>query len=290
MGYTGGHGGFVGAGSARVAANVPARPEIAGVVSRRRLVVAAAVTVAVVVIAGVLARPWIAEYTGSAPPEQFTRPLSAPPAAREHDVITIAHNAGNDAGTTAAALRHGADAIEIDVITVHGSLAAGRAHGWRWLAELVFRGQSLAEAWDNVGAAKIVQLDLQETDRGLLRALAAFLRDAPPTPQIMVSTRDPAAIHYLHPRVPSTVSLLFTVPFPDARAKVRASPALVHAIDGLTVFDGLVDAELVAWAHRHGLRVLAWTVNDGQTLNRLLRAGVDGVATDNLAVIDALSG
>jgi glycerophosphoryl diester phosphodiesterase len=262
---------------------------MAGAMPRWKLIVTAAVTVMVAVSAGVLARPLIAQYTNAAPPEQFDRPLSAPPNTHGRAVITVAHNAGNHPDTTAAALRLGADAIEIDVITVDGELAAGRAHGWRWLAELVFRGQSLAEAWDAARAAKIIQLDLQETDRGLLKALTKFLRHRPPGPRIMVSTRSSTAIRYLRPRLPSTVSLLFTVPFPDAVTKLRTTPALAHAIDGITVFDGLVSADLVTWAHTRQLSVLAWTVNDEQTLNRLLRLGVDGIATDNLAIISALS-
>jgi glycerophosphoryl diester phosphodiesterase len=262
---------------------------VARAVSRWKLIVGAAVTVAVAVTAVVLVRPWIDVYTNAAPPEQFDRPLSAPPDTHGRDVITIAHNAGNNAATTAAALRDGADAIEIDVITVDDTLAAGRAHSWRWLAELVFRGQSLTEAWHHVQTAKIVQLDLQETDRELLQALTAFLRHVPPGPRIMVSTRNADAIRYLHPRLPRTISLIFTVPFPDAVTKVETSPALVHIIDGITVFDGLVDADLVAWAHQRKLFVFAWTVEDEDTLNRLLRLNVDGITTNNLAIMKALS-
>jgi hypothetical protein len=257
--------------------------------SRWKLIIAAAVAVAIVVPAAVLLPPLIDVYTNAAPPRQVDHPLSAPPDTQGRDVLTIAHNAGNNAGTTAAALRYGADAIEIDVITVHGSLAAGRAHAWRWLAERVFRGQSLAEAWRHARTATIVQLDLQETDRGLLRELTEFLHDAPPGPRVMVSTRDSDALRYLHARLPRTVSLIFTVPFPDAVDYLRATPTLVHLIDGISVFDGLIDADLVEWAHQRDLLVIGWTVRDEDTLNRLLRSRVDGITTDNLAIIGALA-
>jgi len=41
-------------------------------------------------------------------------------------------------------------------------------------------------------------------------------------------------------------------------------------------------------AHRHKLLILAWTVNDSQRLNELVRLGVDGITTANLAILQAL--
>jgi hypothetical protein len=35
---------------------------------------------------------------------------------------------------------------------------------------------------------------------------------------------------------------------------------------------------------------VAWPVDAAKDLNRLLRIGVDGVSTENLAVLDALGG
>ncbi|HEU5265684.1 MAG TPA: glycerophosphodiester phosphodiesterase [Jatrophihabitans sp.] len=256
--------------------------------SKRRVLLIAAVIVTVVVAAGVLAWPWVRIYTGAAPPDQFYRELSPPPATAGRDVLGVAHNAGNNAATTSRALDYGADVIEIDVITVHGKLAAGRAHHWRWLAERVFRGQSLADAWKHAAPAQIIKLDLQENDRGLLDALIDFLR--PKDRPVLVSTRDADAIEYLRPRLGPAVRLLFSVPFPDAVTRVRTDHALLAAIGGISVFHGLVSADLVTWAHQRGLVVLAWTVSDGDQLNDLLRDDVDGVTTPNLAILRALSG
>jgi len=50
-----------------------------------------------------------------------------------------------------------------------------------------------------------------------------------------------------------------------------------------------VDAGLVSWMHQRRLLVLAWTVNDGQRLNELIRLGIDGVTTANLAILQALA-
>ena len=42
----------------------------------------------------------------------------------------------------------------------------------------------------------------------------------------------------------------------------------------------LVTAETVAAAHRHGLEVHVWTINDADEMTRLLELGVDGIISD----------
>jgi glycerophosphoryl diester phosphodiesterase len=43
---------------------------------------------------------------------------------------------------------------------------------------------------------------------------------------------------------------------------------------------GWLTAELVAAAHRRGLEIHVWTVNDEAGMRRMLAAGVDGIMTD----------
>jgi Glycerophosphoryl diester phosphodiesterase family len=50
----------------------------------------------------------------------------------------------------------------------------------------------------------------------------------------------------------------------------------------------LVNANLVTWVHAHRLVILAWTVNDSGNFNQLVRLGVDGITTDNLAILRTL--
>jgi glycerophosphoryl diester phosphodiesterase len=56
----------------------------------------------------------------------------------------------------------------------------------------------------------------------------------------------------------------------------------------VSVFQGLVDASLVTWVHEQKQLILAWTVNDSQRLNHLVRLGVDRITTANLAILRAL--
>jgi glycerophosphoryl diester phosphodiesterase len=215
--------------------------------------------------------------------------VSAPAGIPARQVLGVAHNAGNNAATTAAALRYGADAIEIDVISARGRLVAGRAHGWPWLAGLVFQGPTLASAWQHAAATKIIKLDLQQTGRGLLDSLVRFL-DERRGHSVMISTRDAAAIEYLRPRLPAGITLLFSVAFPQAVTQIQSGRALTDAVGGISVFQGLVDSNLVRWAHQHNVLVLVWTVNDAAHLSQQLELGVDGITTANLAILQALSG
>ena len=199
----------------------------------------------------------------------------------------MAHNAGNNLGTLAKALRYRADVIEIDVISARGRLVAGREQPLPRLARQVFRGPTLAEVWDRAAAADVVKLDLKQTDRGFLDDLVAFLAPRAESRRVMIASGDASALLYLHSRLPDA-TMLFSAGWPDAVHQLQSDPALQKAIGGVSVFQGLVDANLVAWLHQHKLLILAWTVNDSQRLNELVRLGVDGITTANVAILRAL--
>ena len=71
--------------------------------------------------------------------------------------------------------------------------------------------------------------------------------------------------------------------------QLKSDSALQSAIGGASVFQGLVDANLITWVHQHRLVILAWTVNDSYRFNQLVRLGVNGITTGNLAILRALS-
>jgi Glycerophosphoryl diester phosphodiesterase family len=256
---------------------------------RNRWSIAGGLVIALVV-AAVLAWPYVQRYTGSAPPSQFYDKVQLEPAlAQDYPrVLGVAHNAGNNLGTLSTALHYGADVIEIDVISARGQLVAGRNHWWGWLARQLFRGPTLVQAWDGATAAGIVKLDLMQTDHGFLDDLVAFLAPRARSRRVMISSRDSNALLYLHSRLPG-VTMAFSVAGPDAVHQLKSDSALQSAIGGVSAFQGLVDANLVTWVHQHRLVILAWTVNDSERFNQLVRLGVDGITTGNLAILRALS-
>jgi glycerophosphoryl diester phosphodiesterase len=246
--------------------------------------------VAAAVVAVVVAWPYVQIYTGSAPPSQFYSKVHLEPAlARDYSrVLGVAHNAGNNLGTLSTALHYGADVMEIDVISARGQLVAGRNYWWGWLARQLFRGPTLVQAWDSATAAEMIKLDLMQADRGFLDDVVAFLAPRATPRRVMISSRDSNALLYLHSRLPG-VTMLFSVAGPDALHQLGSDSALQSAIGGVSVFQGLVNANLVTWVHQRQLMILAWTVNDSDRFNQLVRLGVDAITTGNLAILRALS-
>jgi glycerophosphoryl diester phosphodiesterase len=258
---------------------------------RRRLrwAIAGGLVIALVV-AAIVAWPYVRLYTGSGPPAQFYDSVQLEPAlARDYPhVLGVAHNAGNNLGTLSTALRYGADVIEIDVISARGQLVAGRDQWWGWLARQLFRGPTLVQAWDRAAAAQMIKLDLMQSDRGFLDDLVAFLDPRAGGRRVIISSRNSNALLYLHRRLPG-VTMVFSVAGPDAVQQLKSDSGLGSAIGGVSVFQGLVDANLVTWVHMHRLVILTWTVNGSERFNQLVGLGVDGITTGNLAILRALS-
>jgi glycerophosphoryl diester phosphodiesterase len=246
--------------------------------------------VVALVVAAVVAWPYVQLYTGAGPPPQFYDQVQLEPALASDypHVLGVAHNAGNNLGTLATALDYGADVIEIDVISARGQLVAGRDQPWGWLARQLFRGPTLVQAWNSVTGATMVKLDLMQADRGFLDHLVAFLAPRARSRRVMISSRSSSALQYLHSRLPG-ITMVFSVASPAAIQQLKSDSGLQEAIGGVSAFQGLVDANLVTWVHQHRLIVLAWTVNGSERFNRLVRLGVDGITTGNLAILRALS-
>jgi glycerophosphoryl diester phosphodiesterase len=74
--------------------------------------------------------------------------------------------------------------------------------------------------------------------------------------------------------------LLFAPVLPAA--VIRQALRGVHALQVPVSFRGLrvVTPGFVRRAHRHGLQVHVWTINDPAEMHRLLELGVDGIVTD----------
>jgi glycine/D-amino acid oxidase-like deaminating enzyme len=108
--------------------------------------------VAALVVAAILAWPHAQRYTGAEPSAQFYQKVQLEPTLdRDYKhVLGVAHNAGNNLGTLAKALRYGADVIEFDVISARGRLVAGRNQPLPRLARQVFRGRP----WPKAGTAR----------------------------------------------------------------------------------------------------------------------------------------
>jgi hypothetical protein len=244
-------------------------------------------------LAGVVtltAWPHLRTYVGASPPAQVDHsgPLDPALTQRYQQVLGIAHNAGNHADTAKAALGAGADVIEIDVVEARGILVAGRNQPLPRVAGQLFRGLSLEQAWSIASSADTIKLDLKRDDPAFLDKLVDFLRSRVGAEPTMISSRDARSLRLLHVRLPS-VTLLLSAGHPEDIQRLRNDASLQRVVDGVSLYQGQVEPGLVSWLHQRGLLVIAWTVNDTARVTELVRIGVDGVTTANLAILRALS-
>lgn len=204
-------------------------------------------------------------------------------------IFGVAHNSGGSIEATLEARINGADVIEVDVAEIDGVLYSAHTPPLQFLGQRWFRGPRLDRVWAASFGAEAVMLDLKDSSPGYVRLVGDFLETRPPTRQAIVSSRTPWVLQLLRARAPDAI-LLLSVPDDAALQALRTNDLLLDAIDGVTVRHTVLDADHAAWLAEEDLLVFAWTVNDLDRVNELMRLGVDGVTSDNLAIVNLFAG
>lgn len=117
--------------------------------------------------------------------------------------------------------------------------------------------------------------------RALAALQAAGLRD-----RAVVQSFDHASLRRLRALDPGLAVAPLLSAVPGRRERFLDGVAASGAV-ALGVHHHAVDAALLAGAHRRGLGVRAWTVNETADAERLLTLGVDGLITDRPAAFAA---
>jgi hypothetical protein len=253
----------------------------------------AAVTLAIVTAVAwlwsVILRELAQRYTRGERPGQFLGELDTDLLDDYGSVFAIAHNAGDHAETAQTALDHGADAVEIDVIMVGETLYAAHAIPPKLIGAWLFRGPRLNDAWTIVSQADAVALDLKDPSTAYEDALVAFLEERPHD-RVVLSSRSIESLIRLGQRLPNA-HLYLSVPnraFFDGLEATQ--PQLMDMLDGVSMQHSQINADIMAILKSRDQRIIAWTVNDLTRVNELVRLGVDGITSDNLAILELLGG
>lgn len=219
-------------------------------------------------------------------PEQFYEAVDlGENAEASGGLLTIAHNAGDRQSTALTALDYGADVIEVDVILVGNRLYAAHDMPNERISSVTFRGPTLESIWSTAADHARIELDLKQYSSKFLNLLVSFLSERGGGAGVIISSRSPGAIATLHSQLPD-VTLVYSVSDATGLASLQSSEALISEIDGVSIRASLLDDETIGWLKDHGLLIYAWTVNDFASAERLVELGVDGIATDNLALIE----
>jgi glycerophosphoryl diester phosphodiesterase len=224
-------------------------------------------------------------------------------------MLTIAHRGAsalypeNTLSAFIAAAELGADMCEFDVrmtrdgevVVIHDatvnrttdgrgrvaamSMAAIRRldAGMRFGAE--FRGEripTLAEVAGVLGPRRCA-MDVELKERGVEAGVCEILRGCGAVQSAVVSSFD---WNQLRTVVQQEPELRLVLLGERAPAMLLEAATAMRAFAIAPRFD-LADSALCAEAHRRGLAIYAWTVDDAPTMQRLIAGGADGIMTNN---------
>ncbi len=192
---------------------------------------------------------------------------------RDGEVVVI-HDATVNRTTDGRGPVAGMDAAEL------GRLDAGVRFGPE------FRGAripTLAQAAAAL-AARGCGMDVELKADGLEGRVCEILRMSGAADRAIVSSFDWPQLRLIAANSPDMRLALLAENHPAALVQAAAQ---MRAFAIAPRFD-IADAQLCAAAHRAGLAVYAWTVDDTAEMRRLIAAGVDGIMTNDPRILRAL--
>jgi glycerophosphoryl diester phosphodiesterase len=168
--------------------------------------------------------------------------------------------------------------------------------GYRWTTDggrtFPFRGRgitvpTLREVLEEFPSARL-NIDLKQSQPSLVKSLCRTLRESGATGRVTVASFNSSTLEEFRlecPEVATSASLdevfALSADLQAGRgiAAGKTRTRLVQVPENALGRRWLT-AELVAAAHRAGLEIHVWTVNDEEAMRRLLALGVDGIMTD----------
>jgi hypothetical protein len=226
-------------------------------------------------------------WTSGLRPAQFFEELDAELLDDYGDAFGVAHNSGDSIKATLEAVSYGADVIEVDVVSFNGRLYASHGMPVPLIGESVFRGPDLATIWIASAGAGAIKFDLKDSTPAFREMLFDFLEIRRGQRRVVLVSDDPALLRLAADREPTAIRI-FSIANADRLRLIEDDPAFAAIVDGVSIRHTLLDEEVAAWLEAHNLLTLAWTVNHLDRVNELVRLGVDGVTTDNLAILKLL--
>ena len=200
----------------------------------------------------------------------------------------------NTIGAFLEAARLGPDGVELDVrrsadgaLVVHHDpvLPGGGPVADARVAELPATVPLLDAAVDacagmsvNIEVKNLAHEPGWDPDEGVAAQVAAFVAERPPVERFLVSSFSLATVDAVRASEPGVPTGWLTLPGYDQEATVATAAEHGHA--ALHPRHEAVTAALVDAAHRAGLVVVAWTVDDPDRLRAMADAGVDAVITN----------
>lgn len=167
------------------------------------------------------------------------------------------------------------------------ALDAGTWFGAEWRDERV---PTLDEALAAAPDGKVVNIEIKgpsPSRRPLERVVVDAIRRHVPRIRVVVSSFHPQQL-FLVRRLDPSIPLGLLVDPNDLWPLRTLWPAAVVLPEALHPPSSIVDQELVAAAHKAGMRLHVWAVRDDADAERLLGLGVDGLIVDDVKATRAV--
>jgi len=215
------------------------------------------------------------------------------------------------------AMELGADEVELDIvrcatgepIVIHNETVDKTTDGSgavrnKSLAELKeldaglwfderFRGTkipTLDEVFELVGGRMSVNIEIKGQSvrpDGAEHAVLQSIQRHGMIDRVIVSSFNPWRLRRVRSEAPGLkIALIFSPR--NTMCLRRAWFAPVLKVDGLHPFHSMVDERFADRTHKRGRWVYAWTVDDQETMRKLIRTGVDGIVTNNPGTLNEI--
>jgi glycerophosphoryl diester phosphodiesterase len=227
---------------------------------------------------------------------------------REGRVLRVGHRGApalapeNTIASIAAAIEHGVDLVEIDLVEHLGSLKLSHS-----LGDVTPESPTLDEALTFVAATKGAGVILDLKSAGIEMEVVEALRRHELLDRSVVGSAHRSCLRAVRKLEPGLTTGL-SYPFdrlgiserPAFQPLIRAGlsglrpvlPARIASMlaraqaDAVLLHYELVSRRLVERCHARGLAVLAWTIEDEKTFREVLARGVDGVIANDPSLFD----
>ncbi|WP_434420940.1 glycerophosphodiester phosphodiesterase [Nannocystis pusilla] len=131
-------------------------------------------------------------------------------------------------------------------------------------------------------------IEIKQTDPPIVEGLLAAIEDHAALERVVIASGDLDTIVAVRAAAPAAFTSLSTPEMLDLYLNV-GSPEYVAPAQFVHSPWDLTSAELVTFAHELGMKVHPWTVNEEARMVDLIGRGVDGIMTDDPALLEAVA-
>jgi glycerophosphoryl diester phosphodiesterase len=204
-------------------------------------------------------------------------------------VIVVLHDQSVDRTTDGSGQIHGMtfEALrELDA-AYHFSMDGGETYPYRGEGVLVPTLAEVLGSWPEHYYA----VEIKQSAPSIVDEVLAVLEETETLEQVIIASTSDVTLANLRAQNPAVFTSFsageifeFVYVTDDTEADYVPPGDFLHVPPAQGIVD-IITPERVARAHRLGLRIHAWTINDPEEMEALIELGVDGIMTDDPATL-----